>query len=699
MNKKIFAMLCAVIFVFSAFGGTVMAQNQTNIVAGITPQVFFGEDISQSYFLLGEEASDYSPLTDGRYSPNTTFSNKEYVTFYRGRTREIVFVLDDFYAVTGFKVSFLSNYNAGIYCPRFCNLYVSENGVDYMKAFSLGDESKTGNSVTRMESYSVTDGGRYKAKYIKIEFDVIVNVYCDEIEVYGASPDGTEQPFVKDTVTPAQGYDRGAEGFRDMAVLYCGYDYDADKNHTYSSEYVNATEEMMLPYVAYLDKNGNILDTMFDSVVFCSLQGLCPSGGKLYHYNNGYNEKGDWETFAQSVFSNEYNASALDKAVGRVKESLNRPDYKLRLAVAVPCAIPGQARDFGDIDGDGVPERCDTPEQRLAIYKWYIDYVIALFESKSYENLEFGGFYWTAESVNYTEMGSDVPFMRSVADYCHEKNLKLFWIPFYLAAGFEEANDVFDTAYMQPNHSFLAYSKQGMFTSFAETINKYGMGIEMEIHWDAANPSAAGFKDALKRYRAYLNYGSITGYMTGAAHAYYQNSAPGTFYTACKSSNPELRAVYDDTYSFIKGTYVYNSPAIYVEDAEHSVTSGNRFVGMIRGWDQNNDNEYVVITPPSHGTLKIDNSIGKYTYKAELGYSGTDSFTVKLFDGYTYSEPLTVSFTINAPAPEESSSPEAPSPAEKSPSNKWLLPAAAAIGVIIAATATVVILLNKKKKK
>lgn len=698
MVKKTASFIFALLLIFSVFGGYVMADSSKNIVAGVMPQVAFGEDISDSYFLLGEESSDYSPLTDGKYSPSATYSNKEYVTFYRGRSREIVFELDKTYAVTGFKVSFLSNYNAGIYCPRFCNLYVSENGVDYMKAFSLGDESKTGNPVTRIESYSVTDGGRYKAKYVKIEFDVIVNVFCDEIEVYGVSPDGTETPFVPDTAVPAQGYDRGAEGFRDMAVLYCGYDYDADKNITYSSEYVNATEDMLLPYVAYLDKDGNIVDTMFDSVVYCSLQGLCPSGGKLHHYNNGYNEKGDWETFANSVFSDEYNASALDKAVGKVKKALGKPDYKLRLAVAVPFAFQGQERDFGDIDGDGVPDRCDTSEQRLAVYKWYIDYVIALFESKGYENLELGGFYWTAESVTYTQMGSDVPFMGAVADYCHQNGCKLFWIPFYLAAGFEDANDLFDTAFMQPNHSFLAYSNQGMFTSFAETINKYGMGIEMEIHWDAANPSAAGFKDALKRYRAYLNYGYITGYMTGAAHAYYQNSAPGTFYTACKSSNAELRAVYDDTYAFIKGTYVYNSPAIYVEDAEHSVTSGNRFVGMIRGWDKNNDNEYVVVTPPAHGTLKIDNNIGKYTYKADENYSGTDSFTVKLFDGYTYSEPLTVSFTVTAPASDESSLSEAPSSTEKTPSNKWLLPAIAAIGVIIAATATVVLLKKKKNK-
>lgn len=694
--KKPISIFVAALFIISLLGGNVMAQENKNLIAGLTPQVSFGEDISQSYYLLGEESGDYSPLTDGKYSKSANYANKEFVTFYRGKTREIVFELKETSAITGFKASFLSNYGAGIYCPRFLRVYVSENGVDYMTAYSLSDESKTGNPVTRMESYEVAGGTRFKAKYVKIEFDVLVNVFCDEIEIYGEALDGSEVPFKKDADTVYQGYDRGTEGFRDMVVLYCGYDYDAATNKTYSSEYVNATEEMLLPYVAYLDKDGNITDTMFDSVVYCSLQGLCPSGGKLYYQNGSYNTKEDWETFALSVFDETYNASALNSAVGKVKEKLGKPDYKLRLVVAMPYAYSKQDRDFGDINGDGVSEKGDTPEKRLAIYKWYMDYVCSLFEEKGYENLELGGFYWTSESVTYTEMGSDVPFMRSVADYCREKGKKLFWIPFYLASGFEDANDLFDTAFMQPNYSFLSYAKQGMFTSFADTINKYGMGIEMELHWDMAYPGSAAFEEAVKRYRAYLNYGYITGYMTDAAHAYYQNAAPGTFYTACKSTNATLRAVYDDTYKFIKGTYEYSFPSIYTE-TEESVTAGNRLVGMIRGWDKSMEKEFIIETPPAHGTLKIDNSYGKYTYVADGDYSGADSFTVKLSDGYTLSNSVTVNITVK-PAVENEES-DVSASVEKTPvsSKKWLW-ITAGIGAALGVAAVTSVILKKKRK-
>ena len=60
----------------------------------------------------------------------------------------------------------------------------------------------------------------------------------------------------------------------------------------------------------------------------------------------------------------------------------------------------------------------------------------------------------------------------------------------------------------------------------------------------------AGYK-----YYQYLNWGIKKGYMTGAAHSYYQNAGPGTFYQCCYSKNPKFREIYDKTYDFIKGTY------------------------------------------------------------------------------------------------------------------------------------------------
>ena len=77
MPKKLLSVLLALIFIISLLGGNVMAQENKNIILGLTPKVCFGEDISQSYYLLGEESADYSPLTDGKYSKSANYANKE----------------------------------------------------------------------------------------------------------------------------------------------------------------------------------------------------------------------------------------------------------------------------------------------------------------------------------------------------------------------------------------------------------------------------------------------------------------------------------------------------------------------------------------------------------------------------------------------------------------------------------------------
>jgi len=50
----------------------------------------------------------------------------------------------------------------------------------------------------------------------------------------------------------------------------------------------------------------------------------------------------------------------------------------------------------------------------------------------------------------------------------------------------------------------------------------------------------------------------------------------------------------------------------------------------------------------SHGTLNF-NSDGSFTYTPDLGYTGSDSFTYKAWDGQEYSNLATVTITVNPP--------------------------------------------------
>ena len=52
-----------------------------------------------------------------------------------------------------------------------------------------------------------------------------------------------------------------------------------------------------------------------------------------------------------------------------------------------------------------------------------------------------------------------------------------------------------------------------------------------------------------------------------------------------------------------------------------------------------------LLSGPSHGTLTL-NPDGSFTYKAVLGFIGTDSFTYRAFDGECYSETATVTIHV-----------------------------------------------------
>ncbi len=701
--KKLLVLSLTIIMLLQTLGGVVMAKDN-NLILGKTAKIITGEPIENSYMLLGNEGKDVKLLTNGKYSSDTRFSNGSFYSFYRGGSREIVFELDELSAITGFSASFLVYNSAGIYLPRYCELYVSENGEDYMLAYSLTDSAKLDNGTQRLDKYKITDGARYKAKFVKFVFDVGVNVYCDELEVYGEEVNGTELPFSKDINSAADPkFDKGFEGLRDLVLIYCGYDYDKENNKKFDSVYVNATEEMLLPYVAYIDKNNNIVDTMFDSVAFMSLQGLCPSGGKLTYQKGSFNTMEDWITFADSVFSETYNMTALNNVVGQVKEKLNIPDYKFHVVVTLPFAYINPSKPFGDINGDGTVEYCKNLEDRKAIYEWYTTYILNRFDESEYENLSFGGFYWPHESITYFEKEGEVEIIKAVSDICKSKNTKFLWIPFYLAAGFETWKDIgFDTAYMQPNYITLDYSKEEMLIEFSETVKKHNMAVEMEIRWDAGNPSSANFEHDVNKYRAYLRYGAITGYMTEAAHAYYQNSAPGTFYTAAKSSNPTLRSIYDDTYKFIKGTYGLNFPVIKSEDG--ITETGKRYYGEIKILDKGNANgnlQFVFDKEAENGTVKISSRSGSFSYTPNEGFVGSDTFTVKAYDGVKYSEPITITITVTSSngEVEQEESVDVSEPVEQPDDKNGKLAIALSIGAAALGAIAAVVITAKKKRK
>ena len=173
---------------------------------------------------------------------------------------------------------------------------------------------------------------------MKLTFGTDVFAFACDFCVYGGECDGSELPFVPENAkNDCRAMLPKADGFSSTVIIYNGY-WDSTMN--YSESYVRSTAEMLLPYVGYIGGDGEVYDTMFDSVVFLLLQSRSPSGGKTVFFSNGDGNvtvKSDFDCFADNLFANGVNMDALDEAFGIVKKQLNlSDDRKLNVSVQLP---------------------------------------------------------------------------------------------------------------------------------------------------------------------------------------------------------------------------------------------------------------------------------------------------------------------------------------------------------------------------
>ncbi len=77
-----------------------------------------------------------------------------------------------------------------------------------------------------------------------------------------------------------------------------------------------------------------------------------------------------------------------------------------------------------------------------------------------------------------------------------------------------------------------------------------------------------------------------------------------------------------------------------------SGVTGDAITGMLTGSDPDGDTlSFMQVTGPTNGTLSVQPN-GEFTYTANSGFVGTDSFTVKANDGAADSDPATVTIDV-----------------------------------------------------
>ncbi len=702
MVKKIFSLFLLGFFCFGIL--PVCADEEENLVKGLSYKVETGEPISKSYGNYSEGDTEFDEdngqLTDNK-TASASMSADGWYRAFRGKSRLVTFDLGDTCAVSRVEAGFL-HAGSGLYAPRYINVYLSDDGDNYATVIKYDTEIPLHETETKRYDIRVELDKTYSARYVKIEFCCDIFAYCDEIRVFGSrSLSGNETKIIPDKPESDRGYFEALDGVSDIIKLYNGY-------YAPNPDTPLLTEERVLPYVAYLDTNGEIAGRMFDAIALVPCHGDYPSGGRLTKTSGKPAAvMSDWELYYDITFKEDQDLDAIEKTVEKVYSTLGiNEKYKVYLTLPYPTVTD---KPFGDIDGDGEDEYCQTLEERIAIIKWYIDKYIEGFAAKGYESIELAGFYWYREEVNYSDSDHEDELVKAMNDYADSKKLKTIFDAFYLSIGYDHWEELgFDSAVMQPNLAFRSarpYYLDGMLDEFAISASKNYIGVEMETdepsYFRGDEYLEAGFN-----YESYLYYGYKTGYMH-SLKTYYQGAGPGSIYDFCHAdiSTPKgiyLRRLYDLTYQFIHETYKNDPPVLAVQD-KIELVSGEKAVSEITITDPDSYWGDIKVEFPqqaARGVVKADANKRSLVYRADRGYVGEDSFTVRVTDGFNYSEEFTVNVTVSAldEDSEESStvSNDVSDDNEKGSVPPWLIALLSVLGVAVVAVAAVMLFKLKK---
>ncbi len=345
------------------------------------------------------------------------------------------------------------------------------------------------------------------------------------------------------------------------------------------------SKESYLPYLAYLDADGNVKDTLFDTV--CLVANMGPNG-RVFDVENDMVTIDDWKWYLDRTFvgeNSEYNI--LNETAKQVSFDLNDPDYRVKLVVMMPYP-PAGATNFGTLNGKKLD--LSVEEDWKYAVDWYLKEVFNYIKSKD-DYIDFCGFYWINEYPNQMER---IIYANSQIS---KLGCKSYWIPYFHSAGYL-ANETlgFDAITLQPNHFFSDSTGNTLGaggTKIVETVAKLGayadFGVEFEFDLRLDTDV-----NAYNRFLDYLNTAANMGYQ---GPGYFRNwyEAGGGVYGVCYSKAPEIRMLYDNIYEVIKGNYESRE---YIEKLNDNLLLNKPYTHNGTKWytDRSNDAKCVYLT-------------------------------------------------------------------------------------------------------
>jgi len=336
--------------------------------------------------------------------------------------------------------------------------------------------------------------------------------------------------FLASLTRPAMDYPTPAQaGFHHCALIY--------RNES-------RTVDDMKPYAAQW-QDGKPRRWLFDAFLYLV---YTTSRGRRTEVDP--TQKTDWQEHLDGWFKPGRDLDSLDKALDEAAKGLGAPSRKRQVIFSIPYTH-SEVTDFGDADGDGVPEDLSTEAGRRAVLHWYVAEAERRFRQAGFKHLELWGFYWMNEATG----PGDAEKISLASQIVHQRGFRLLWIPWHRAPRWEQWRSFgFDVALMQPNYAFVTAIHKGAvkrnrLAANADLARANGLGVEIEMG------NVVSSDVDRRAFYHYLVDGAKSkhGYQE-AATAYYL--ANDNVERCAASADPEVRRVYELMCDYVSGQEV-----------------------------------------------------------------------------------------------------------------------------------------------
>ena len=630
MNRFLRRALCALVIIMTVFAASAPAAffasaESENLSVGKTYGISYESPIDNAF--PNKKYRAEKKLTDGIFASQKSYADKALATFYRGTVLYVTIDLENVCAVDRVEVHALHQKAAGIYCPRYGSVAVSEDGENFGTVASFDNSALVRSSVVDFVTADVKLPEPYRARYVRVALASDVFLYMDEITVYGSKDPASAKSAGADKKAEDAGIAKPVDGIGNICLMYTVGNY---------------SEKELLPYFAYVDAEGNPVDTMYDGMLFL------PSGASNYDFTS----PSGWDRYIEEMFGeiSGMNLTALDRVVAKYASQIGLPaDYRYPVFLAIP-KLPDSVEEFTEFD-ELTPFNLDS---KLTIIQGYMNKMIGLMSGDAFKSLELKGFYWHEEQIPYSELSYAEDLMKGFTSYVHEKGLFALWIPYYCAPGFERGKELgFDGPCLQAGYAFdhsqseTGDSKAAACDDSAAQAKKFGLGLEFELDLSV--------KDFYKRFFKYVHTAYKTGCMTDGLMTMYQG-VTDIYKCAGAASGTDMRNVYEMLHEYIHDSFVSEQPVI----------QPGQFIAAPTG-ERTSGNLTVTDTDSKKNALKIRNSTvqdgltavfegdGFYLINTKETVPGAYSVRLTVTDGYNDSEEEEVIVLVYDPAGEKQS--------------------------------------------